>query len=240
MGVCLSPYRKRKGKLRSTSTEVKGHVRRTKYGGVTFVRHHIRNVKKRDYHKEYYEKRRMEKLRRKWEREGIEKITEEMMRKREQDDEEKELEEKQDKGMKEIAKVFFEGAAVGFLTVAAPGSAQLIYGGYRFYKTMKLGKKIIDYYSEKKDDKDFLEKAQIEGVKFILGEKASRIYEPYAIENAKKLTYSGMKSGAFDEISKNTGIEREVYANMFEGSVAQGLSESAGELASFTVETFLG
>lgn len=139
--------------------------------------------------------------------------------------------------VKKVGESVITGILIGALS-AVPGIGPFVIPLYSAYKFGRSGKKVLDAYREAKKDKEgaALKAGEKEVVKFVAGKITGAAVEQAAGFVGEGVKTMAEKSGAIDEIAKNTHVDSGILAEMLQGSIENGIKEGFDAISDFIVE----
>jgi len=130
---------------------------------------------------------------------------------------------------------FLKPALIYGIATAFP-SASFLIPAYKLYTYSKFG--VLFYQFNENISKSDSEEYRKEIIPSFI--KMSESYgeitsKPLANVISKKIVSSAEKSGIINTISQNTGVDEKIYTKMLEGTIEDGISNTAGNLTSFAI-----
>lgn len=107
---------------------------------------------------------------------------------------------------------------------------------YHAYGYVDLGRGLYGVYKEWSEHR----KITVEAMEGMAGPSADLTAQPLADEVASRLVDDANRSGVFDGLAKQTGVEPVVMKEMVRGSTSSALSSGAGQLARFAIKRAVG
>lgn len=142
--------------------------------------------------------------------------------------------------LKSITSGLVEGAVIYGVSAVFPPVGSILIPSYEFYDYAKAGVaifNIINQLSQSKPGKGTVRKRSIINLAESIADIAS---SPHAEKTAKTIVDSIKDKEFISNISKRTGVEKEIYSNMLFGSISNGISNGVGGLSSYSFSTALG
>lgn len=130
---------------------------------------------------------------------------------------------------------FLKPALIYGIAAAFP-SASFLIPAYKLYTYSKFG--VLFYQFNENISKSDSEERRKKTIPSLI--KMSEPYgeitsEPLANMISKNIVSSAEESGIISSISQNTGVDEKIYSAMLEGTISDGISNTAGNLTSFAV-----
>ncbi len=144
---------------------------------------------------------------------------------------------KKDSGSSSHSKIVLALLKAGLIygTVAAvPASAPIILPAYYCYNYASIGSQFYNLYRDIMNKRS--NKQVRDSLSQIIGSGASETSEKFSSSVSKEIVDEAKKRGIINQIAIPTNVEPGVYTRMMEGSIANGLSEGIGGLASFAIQ----